>query len=102
MHSISLKNQGPRASFIAIDGSDVLVLENEFLKASVLATRGATVYELQYKPLGLDVLFKSPAGVGQIPAPIVTNNAEHAVVDHHPHGWFSCFPNGAAATKING
>jgi len=102
MHSISLKNQGPRASFIAVDGSDVLVLENEFLKVSVLAGRGATVYELQYKPLGLDVLFKSPAGVGQIPAPIQTNNAEHAAVDHHPHGWFSCFPNGAGATKING
>ena len=38
-------------------------LENDLLAATVLVDKGADIYELIYKPKGIDVLWKSPWGL---------------------------------------
>ncbi len=51
---------GSRASQYGID---IVVLENELLRVSILSGKGADVYELRYKPLDADVLVKMPGGL---------------------------------------
>ncbi len=78
-------------------------LENEFLRAVILADKGADIYELTYKPAGLDVLFKSPWGfrdLGSI-GPSAADS-QMAWIDHYPGGWQEIFPNFGAACVYQG
>ena len=102
MHRLTKVTQGPRSSLLQQNGSDVLILENESIKTTILPGRGASVVELQYKPLGLDVLLKMPGGNGAAEPYKVTDYTNHSVVDNHPDGWFSCFPSGGAPAKVAG
>jgi hypothetical protein len=44
-------------------GIDVAVLENDLLSASILTGKGADVWQVRYKPLGADLLLKTPEGL---------------------------------------
>ena len=44
----------------SLHGWETLVLENAFIRARLLPDKGGDLYELIYKPRGIDVLWKTP------------------------------------------
>ncbi|MEO7653965.1 MAG: aldose 1-epimerase [Bryobacteraceae bacterium] len=74
-------------------GHRLIVLENERLRVSVLASKGADIIELRYKPIDLDVLWHAPQSVlppGQY-IPTVARKGG-SFLDHYPGGWQEIFP----------
>ena len=71
-----------------IYGHPALWLENEYLSVSVLPEKGADIYELIYKPRGVDFLLKSPNGLRP-------PGAERAkdFLENYEGGWQELFPN---------
>jgi hypothetical protein len=80
-----------------------VILENDLLRCSVLADKGADIYELIYKPRDVDVLWKAPWGLKELGsfAPTATNS-EVAWLDHYEGGWQEIFPSGGGPCVING
>ena len=81
-----------------------LRLENDLLATSILLDKGADIYELIYKPKGVDVLWKSPWGLkspGIGPAGFSTNS-ETVWLEHYAGGWQELFPNGGDACDYKG
>jgi len=79
-----------------------LILENDFLKASVLVDKGSDIFELIYKPLDIDVLWHSPVGHHK-PAEITQSIAtpDGAFFDSYGGGWNDVFPNyGFASSNL--
>jgi hypothetical protein len=76
------------ATHSVINGHRALSLESDLLRVTVLPDKGADVYELFYKPLGIDCLLKTPAGL-QPPA-------DHPPADflsNYEGGWQELLPN---------
>ena len=81
-----------------------LRLENDLLAVTVLLDKGADIYELIYKPHGIDVLWKSPWGLkvpGLGPAGY-SSNSETVWLEHYAGGWQELFPNGGDACIYKG
>ncbi|HYG74458.1 MAG TPA: DUF4432 family protein [Planctomycetota bacterium] len=98
----SSKCHGPRVhTGLALHGSEIVVLENELLRVTVNAGRGAAISEFQYKPADLDVLCKNPNGLRPLGTFVPGSFDTHPLVDHHPGGWYECFPNGGAGGKYH-
>jgi len=97
----SPKCHGPRVlSGYSLHGSQVIVLENELLRVVINVGRGAMVHEFLYKPADLDVLYKNPNGLRGVDSFAPSSYDTPPLVDHHPGGWYECFPNGGEAGKI--
>lgn len=80
-----------------------LTLENDLLSVTVLPGKGADIYRLEYRPAGVDVLWKALWGLrepdsGFAPAP----NSEVAWMEHYEGGWQVLFPNGGNACLYQG
>jgi hypothetical protein len=80
-----------------------VILENELLSATVLLDQGADIYSLVYKPLGVDVLWKSPCparepGVGPTPA----GDSLALWMAYYRGGWQLAFPNFGPAIEYKG
>jgi hypothetical protein len=84
-------------------GLRILVIENELLKVTVLLDKGADIYEFIYKPLDVDFMWRSPAGVRP---PMVTQDTRPATVgpfsDYYEGGWQECVPNGGRVCVYKG
>jgi hypothetical protein len=80
-----------------------VILENDLLRCTVLAGKGADVYELRYKPRDVDVLWKAPWGFKEIGtfAPSAMAS-EVAWMDHYEGGWQEIFPSGGGPTTAYG
>jgi len=80
-----------------IRGHPALWLENELLRISVLPDKGADIYELIYKPSGVDFLYKTIPGLhppgNRLPADIIEN---------YEGGWQELFPNTGDACQYHG
>jgi galactose mutarotase-like enzyme len=78
-----------------------VILETESLSALVIASQGATIQKLVYKPVDIDILWKAPFGsltAGQTYQPdSFTNWCEHWI-----GGWSTIFPNGGDACCYRG
>ena len=99
----SPKCHGPRVLCgYELYGSEIIVLENELLRVVVNVGRGAMIPEFQYKPADLDVLYKNPTGLRPLGTFAVSSYESRAVMDHHPGGWYECFPNGGEGGKSGG
>jgi len=102
--------QGPyRASGCRISdefayrGLRVCVLENELVRVSVLVDQGTDIFELQYKPLGIDVLYQTPRGVSNPRHYIASTPAKDGgFFDFYEGGWQECFPNGGRVCRSQG
>jgi galactose mutarotase-like enzyme len=84
-------------------GLRVMVIENELIKVSVLLDKGADIYEFIYKPLDIDFLWRSPAGV----RPHANNHDSVAspigpFSDFYEGGWQECVPNGGRVCAYKG
>ena len=96
---------GPcRASEVTLAHSLAAVrIENEVLSTTVLAGKGADIYELSYKPRGIDVLWKSPWGLKDPARSAPTSHDSQTTwISYYPGGWQGIFPNGGAACKYQG
>lgn len=80
-------------------GHRLIVLENERLRVSVLASKGADILELRYKTRDLDVLWHAPQTVlppGQgIPT---TARSQGSFLDYFSGGWQEVLPNAGPAS----
>ena len=85
------------------NGVRMLRLENELLATTVLLDKGADIYELIYKPRGVDVLWKSPWGM-KAPGrgPSMPGGSEVVWLEHYAGGWQELFPNGGDACTYKG
>jgi hypothetical protein len=81
----------------------VIKIENELLAATILVDKGADIYELIYKPKGVDVLWKSPWGLkepGRGVHSAVTSLA--AWLENYGGGWQEIFPSGGGPCTYKG
>lgn len=84
-------------------GVRTVQIENELLRAGILAGKGADLFELIWKPKDLDFLWHSPWGVRN-PAEYVptTHTAASAFLDFYEGGWQDCFPTGGNPSEYQG
>jgi len=84
-------------------GHRLVVIENELLRAGVLASKGADIIELRYKPLDLDVLWHASQTVlppGQKVASVA--RPQGSFLDYFEGGWQEVLPNAGPATRYRG
>jgi Domain of unknown function (DUF4432) len=101
-HHRPQRNCGPRVRDVEYLGMRLVSLENELLRAGVLAGKGTDVIEFNYKPRDLDFAFLTPGGVRNPTTFLSTSPDPLATfVDTYPGGWQEIFPNGGApATSL--
>ena len=86
-----------------IRGYCAVVLENELLRVTVLADKGADIVEFLHKPSDTDFLFRTPWGLH--PAGKLVETSAHslgAFHDHYEGGWQSIFPHSGPPSSENG
>lgn len=78
-------------------------IENELIAATILVDKGADIYELVYKPKGMDVLWKSPSGLRPTGRGVPTAfSSEAAWLEYYAGGWQEILPNGGPACFYKG
>ena len=78
-------------------------IENDLIATTILVDKGADIYELIYKPKGMDVLWKSPAGLRPTGRGVPTAFASEAAwLEYYAGGWQEIFPNGGPACVYKG
>ncbi|WP_405449478.1 DUF4432 family protein [Paenibacillus sp. HJGM_3] len=84
-------------------GHRVAVLENELLAVTLLLDQGGSIVEFRYKPLDVDVMYRSPWGMRTWGSWVPTSaNSRGAWIDHYPGGWQVVFPSGGGASGYKG
>ncbi len=78
----------------------LIVLENELLRLSVIASKGADILEFRYKPEDLDVLWHAPQPLIDY-VPTRARDAG-AFMDYYAGGWQECFPSGGNPCNYRG
>jgi hypothetical protein len=97
------RNFGCRLTEYVYRGLRTVALENEPLRISVLADKGADIFEFLYKPLDVDFMWRSPWGVRN-PALFVptTHTNVSAFLDFYEGGWQDCMPTGGNPCDYQG
>jgi hypothetical protein len=91
------RQHGCRGTYYVQNGHGILVIENSLLRVSVLLSKGADILEFRYKPLDVDVLWRSAQPLrapGTVLAP--------AFLDHYYGGWQESLPSGAGSARYRG
>lgn len=84
-------------------GLQVVVLENELLRISVLPDKGTDIFEFLYKPLDVDFMTVSPQGLRNPNRGLPTNaHSSGFLHDYWEGGWMECFPNGGNPANYQG
>jgi hypothetical protein len=72
----------------------VAVLENEYLRISVLIDKGTDIFEFLYKPKDIDFMWLSPWGIKSTSKFVPTIPArEGSFMDYYEGGWQEILPN---------
>lgn len=103
MDYIQDRNWGCRISEYIFRGMRMVTLENEVLRISVIADKGTDIYEFQYKPSGIDFMYRSPfvlRNPGLFKATLPTG--EGAFHDNYHGGWQEILPTGGIPTMVKG
>lgn len=106
----TVRRYGARHSFGArVDdgwtyrGLRTVVIENEVLRATVLADKGADVCSLVHKPTDTEYLWRSPAGIRAAAESVPSTGGDRALwLDSYEGGWQSVFPNGGDPSDLSG
>lgn len=89
------RHHGCRVDEFSWRGHHLVVLENEVLRVGVVATKGADIVELRYKPRDLDFLWHSPHPLlppGEMTP--TTPSATGTFFDQYHGGWQESLPAG--------
>lgn len=73
-------------------GIETVIVENEHLRATILAGKGADVASLVHKPTDTELLWRSPWWVRD-PAGHTASTGDGAWLDHYEGGWQTVLPN---------
>lgn len=97
------RNHGARVSEAEVDGMALVTLENEALRLTVLAGKGADVVELLCKPLDLDLCWAREAPLAN-PArrPPSAHDDVATYLDWYPGGWQEVLPSAGAPSAHAG
>lgn len=97
------RNHGARITESRVEGMPVVALENELLRVSVLAGKGADVIELLYKPRDLDFCWARPAPLAN-PArrPAGAADGVATFLDWYHGGWQEVLPSAGAPSSHDG
>ena len=79
-----------------------VVIENEKLRITILAGRGADVVEYLYKPRDMDLVWLTSTGVRGNALPEIPKDDMDSFMDEYPGGWQSIFPNGGPPSTYRG
>ena len=102
-HIYGVRHHGCRVQEFGWQGHRLVVLENELLRVSVLASKGADIVELRYKPIDLDVLWHAPQPVLPSGEGAPTSaRTQGSFLDYFPGGWQEVLPNAGPATLYKG
>lgn len=101
--SIKARNYGCRITErVSLGQLAAVIIENEKLRITVLAGRGADVVEFLYKPQDMDFAWLTSTGIrGNILDPYPKDD-EASFMDEYPGGWQTIFPNGGAPSEYHG
>ena len=102
-HFLPKRNHGCRVETeTTLWGRRAVVLQNELLRVTVLAGRGADIVEFLYKPLDVDFMWANPSG----PLPAGTEygpaDATGCFGHHYGGGWQELFPHGSGPVEAYG
>ncbi len=98
------RNYGCRLNIdYSYKGMRIAVLENEFLRVSILIDKGTDIFEFLYKPKDIDFMWLSPWGLNS-PAKFVPSVAsrEGNFMDFYEGGWQEIIPNFGFGGKFFG
>jgi len=97
------RNHGCRVETeLTLWGHRAVVIQNELIRVTVLAGKGADIVEFLYKPLDLDFMWANPSGPRapeQVTPPPDPNNC---FGDFYYGGWQELFPHGSRSTEVFG
>jgi hypothetical protein len=79
-----------------------VVLENEYIRMTILAGRGADVVEFLYKPLDIDLVWLTNKGIPTKKIPEFHDDDVDTFLEGYPGGWQTVFPNGGAPSEVGG
>ncbi|MDA1278769.1 MAG: DUF4432 family protein [Chloroflexi bacterium] len=84
-------------------GLKTIVLENELVRVTVLADKGADIYSFVHKPTDTDFMWRTPWGVRDPRlAESPTGDAASVWLDHYEGGWQTVVPHGGYADRVYG
>ena len=87
------RNYGCRITECTFRGLRCVVLENQVIRISVAADKGADIYEFLHKPSDTEFLLRTPLGLRSQPAVLPTINLrEGSFSDFYEGGWQELFP----------
>lgn len=84
------------ATTVAVNGIEGVRLENEWLSAVILVGKGTDIWELTYKPLNLQLLLKTWAGLSLCEGRDLRKNRLMHYAEGYPGGWQEILPNRAS------
>jgi hypothetical protein len=84
------------------NGIEAVTLANAQIKVTVLANKGADIYELIHVPSGVDVMWKSPLGLRAPTHGWFASDSQTAWLEMYEGGWQELFPNGGDACQYKG
>lgn len=80
---------------MTIKSNRAVVMENQLLRLTILADRGADIIELLYKPKDIDFMWRAPVRLHRKSEYISsTGNSLGNYLDHNSGGWQEILPNG--------
>jgi hypothetical protein len=91
-----------RISTESISGWRAVTLENDLLRAVLLPDKGADLYQLIYKPSGINVLLETPWGLQPPGAPPRAGSGDRAFMWNYEGGWQELFPSANFACTYQG
>lgn len=77
-----------------------VIIENEVIRMTILAGRGADVVEFLYKPMDLDFVWLTNKGIPTKKVPENHPDDVDSFLNGYPGGWQSVFPNGGAPSQV--
>jgi hypothetical protein len=97
------RNYGCRITVDIFFGNiPAVVLENEYIRMTILAGRGADVVEFLYKPLDIDLVWLTNKGIPTKKIPEFHGDDVDTFLEGYPGGWQTVFPNGGAPSEVGG
>lgn len=96
-----MRNWGARVHETSLSGFGAIILENRYLRLTVLVDKGADLAELNYKPHDLDFVWWTADGLPPATTP-VGGDAAAAFFSSYQGGWQEIFPNGGAPCRHRG
>ncbi|MCD9020725.1 hypothetical protein [Cohnella silvisoli] len=84
------------AAEMLVDGIQAVRLENEWLRTVILVGKGTDIWELAFKPLNLELLMKTRAGLTYYEGRDFRENRLVHYAEGYPGGWQEIIPNRAS------